>query len=361
MKKENKRLLFVTYQKVGGGGLAIRNRNIDIYKRILGENNVKVYFIPNHPKNMRMLYYRLRYTCLGDITPDVIREIVAMAKNYDYVHIDDSNFGTLARRLKKVGYVGRIITFYHNINVLFVKRNLTERLLYLVFNRPIKLAESFSAQYSDFVLALTERDKDYILTHYCSKATVKLLPSSLPDEFADINGYTKTPVKCNQRLELLFVGSGNFYPNKNGVMWFLENILPHVNARLTLVGNKMDEVFTMPSEKLRVVGFVEDLGEYYRNADCVVEPIFEGSGMKTKTAEALMWGKYIIGTDEAFVGYEMPSASALCNTAEEFICKINELSSCGVSPYNESSRQMFLRHYSLVQSEDIIRGFLFAE
>ena len=34
-------------------------------------------------------------------------------------------------------------------------------------------------------------------------------------------------------------------------------------------------------------------------------PIFEGSGMKLKTCEALMFGKNIIGTPEAFAGYDI--------------------------------------------------------
>lgn len=37
----------------------------------------------------------------------------------------------------------------------------------------------------------------------------------------------------------------------------------------------------------------------------MVMPIFSGSGMKVKTAEALMYGKFLIGTKEAFEGYEI--------------------------------------------------------
>jgi len=37
----------------------------------------------------------------------------------------------------------------------------------------------------------------------------------------------------------------------------------------------------------------------------VILPIISGSGMKTKTAEALMYGKSIIGIKEAFEGYKM--------------------------------------------------------
>ena len=41
---------------------------------------------------------------------------------------------------------------------------------------------------------------------------------------------------------------------------------------------------------------VDCLETWYEKADVVISPIFLGSGMKTKTAEALMYGKPILGT-----------------------------------------------------------------
>lgn len=47
------------------------------------------------------------------------------------------------------------------------------------------------------------------------------------------------------------------------------------------------------------------MAEYIYNADFLIAPIFEGSGMKLKTAEALMYGKTVFGTTEAFEGYDV--------------------------------------------------------
>ena len=67
---------------------------------------------------------------------------------------------------------------------------------------------------------------------------------------------------------------------------------------------------------------LDDLGEYYRNCDVVIAPIFEGSGMKTKTTEALMWGKYIIGTNESFCGFAIDDSFSLNNTLLPYIIKL---------------------------------------
>ena len=78
---------------------------------------------------------------------------------------------------------------------------------------------------------------------------------------------------------------------------------------------------------MQVVGTVDCLETWYEKADVVISPIFLGSGMKTKTAEALMYGKPILGTKEAFEGYDTDPAKvgALCNTATEFIETIGKI------------------------------------
>jgi hypothetical protein len=80
----------------------------------------------------------------------------------------------------------------------------------------------------------------------------------------------------------------------------------------------------------------------------MVSPIFKGGGMKVKTCEALMYGKNIFGTSEAFIGYEIDydKVGALCNTKEEFIDTINNYCSTKREKFNEYSRKCFLENYS---------------
>lgn len=81
-------------------------------------------------------------------------------------------------------------------------------------------------------------------------------------------------------------------------------------------------------DNVKVIGTVEDVSEYFYRADFVIAPIFEGSGMKLKTAEALMYGKTIFGTTEAFSGYalDFDRVGGLCNTAREIHDKDQRLS-----------------------------------
>ena len=104
-------------------------------------------------------------------------------------------------------------------------------------------------------------------------------------------------------------------------------------------------LFTSLSEKVHIVGFTESLTEYYRRSRFIISPIFYGSGMKTKTAEALSYGKNIVGTTEAFEGYDIDdNCMTLCNTADEFI---HALRNDNKSAYNPYARELYEKKYSL--------------
>jgi glycosyltransferase involved in cell wall biosynthesis len=96
--------------------------------------------------------------------------------------------------------------------------------------------------------------------------------------------------------------------------------------------------------------YVEDLEDYYKKSHIVISPIFIGSGMKVKIAEALMFGKIIIGTQLSFQGYKINNADCyICNTKEEFVNKIIDLQYLLLDTdlnYSESSRKTYLDLYS---------------
>lgn len=61
-----------------------------------------------------------------------------------------------------------------------------------------------------------------------------------------------------------------------------------------------------------------------------------------------MFGKYIFGTDEAFMGYAFDDKKVgnRCNSAMEFIEQINACLQNQKSFFNEYSRSVFISHYS---------------
>jgi hypothetical protein len=70
--------------------------------------------------------------------------------------------------------------------------------------------------------------------------------------------------------------------------------------------------------------------------------------MKTKIAEALMFGKKIIGTPEAFSGYEdvADRAGKICKSADDFVSAINIAKVAFVKPFDPKLRAIYEKKYS---------------
>jgi glycosyltransferase involved in cell wall biosynthesis len=105
--------------------------------------------------------------------------------------------------------------------------------------------------------------------------------------------------------------------------------------------------------KVQVVGAVDHLADWYRNAHFVIAPIFDGSGMKTKVAEALMYGKKIIGTPEAFSGYDedVNCAGFCCATADEFVAAISRAHKEVKLSFDPELRRLYEEKYSLTAAK----------
>ena len=154
----------------------------------------------------------------------------------------------------------------------------------------------------------------------------------------------------SHRLKCLFLGS-YFTPNNEGIIWFMRNVAPHVEVDIRIVGKGMSKLQDEQPELLvdtKVISDAPDLNPYFQWADVMILPIFSGSGMKVKTCESLMHGKNIIGTNEAFEGYEIQEGISgwRCNTAEEFIASITDFIQHPRPHYNLKARKLYCDKYS---------------
>ena len=111
------------------------------------------------------------------------------------------------------------------------------------------------------------------------------------------------------------------------------------------------------TDKITLYSFVDDLTALYESADFVLLPIISGGGMKVKTAESLKFGKYLIGTPEAFEGYDInDDIAAVCKNKQEFVKNIREFNR--PYRYNAASRELFKRKYSFDVSLETFKNIL---
>ena len=268
-------------------------------------------------------------------------------ENASQVFIDGSNLGSISRALKKHSPGLEVITFYHNVETRFflgaLRRDRTPKALAVLLGN--YLAERAATRFSDKRICLNERDS-FVLKKFFGR-TATHISSMAIDRPVLSAGKSTSEVPHDDYT--LFVG-GNFYANLAGIEWFGIFISPHFSLPLYVVGRGYDQVrekLEIPG-KIIMVGSVDDLNEWYRKSKFIVAPIFDGSGMKTKVAEALMYGKKIVGTPEAFVGYEatLPHAGWCCRSPEDFLnaCKTAEREDS--DSVNEALIEIYEENYS---------------
>lgn len=348
------RVLFIRYKKSGGildGGEQVAEMHHNALVQLAGKDCVDTYFLHSQDKKRSLmdylrgiLYFPFNYHF--GMTPKKARLLCAKAQAYDIVFIDRSVFGIIAKKLKESDYKGRIVVFFHNIEALYFDSKISKsNPLRSVIIRCADRNDAYSCQYADKVITLNTRDDNALFERYGRHADA-LIPIAFSDKYnvtKPDEALTRTKPDC------LFIGS-NFAPNNEGLLWFVKNVLPHVDIHFKVVGKGMEQLKD-EEEALRdidVTGSVPDLTPYIIDADLMILPIFKGSGMKVKTCESLMFGKNILGTDEAFEGYDADydRIGGKCNTADEFIGKINEFIASPKPRFNTYSRQLFLGRYS---------------
>ncbi|MDD2208871.1 MAG: glycosyltransferase family 4 protein [Bacilli bacterium] len=135
-------------------------------------------------------------------------------------------------------------------------------------------------------------------------------------------------IKCssvNNVQNMLFVGLMSWYPNYNGIDYFLKNIFPKVKSKLpnvtfNIVGKNLpiDKKNSWELDNsINIKGFIENIENEYDENAIVVIPIYEGAGSNIKVLEAMKYGKTTVLSLHATRGYE----DLLCDFDNTLIAK----------------------------------------
>lgn len=342
-------ILFITPSEFTGarnGGEICSKRN---YDSLVRHGDVIVYKIQKK-SNVRSLFSAMT----GFYPPDSYFDIKKLSElieqnRIDFIFFDQSGKGKLLKILKGK-YKLTSIVFFHNCESDYNKVRFGEehRIKQKIYQYLIEKNERDSVYFGDCLVALSERDSNRIFSLYGKKVDF-IIPLSIQDTFDPTR---KTTYRMKDGYCLLFGAFGT--ANRYGYEWFVKNVSPKLKIKTVIAGRGFERFKKVWSnERVEVFGFVEDLQDLYARAACVAIPLFSGGGMKIKTAEALMYGKYILGTEEAFSGFghEVEKVGKRCNTASEFIAEINKISESDDISFNELARQIYMEKYSTESSQ----------
>lgn len=315
-------------QKAGGD--IVNLRNLELLTHVC--KDICTYEIPLTSKYQTLKGLIEGYG--GCLRKSIAKDIIATIGKSDFelVFLWSSKAGKLAELIAKTFPNIRVITFFHNVEIQYGEEELKSipSLKNRFINYIVRKNELLAVERSDALVVMNNRD-NYLLQKYYGKQADLILPLGLSDCYNKESSSVRF-ADAEKKLKLLFVGSA-FFANVRGLKWFIKQVYPYLSdVELLIVGKKMGEHFSMSQDgernaTIKVLGYIDDLEGIYEQSHIVISPIFEGGGMKTKTAEAMMYGCPIIGTAEAFEGYEIDyeKIGGICNSPKEFLDKINQL------------------------------------
>ena len=185
----DKRILFITYKNskniLEGGGQGAK-KNYDMICAEVGSENVTCYYVHDENKKAGLWDYVsgaffTLFNYYYGLTPWRVKKIVRLSQSFEEVFIDRTLFGIIAKKLKKSGYKGKIVSYFHNVEKLYFDAKLPSKLPFRgVMIHCADVNDRYSCDYSDVIVALNERDQKVIADSYGRPADY-LVPVALPD------------------------------------------------------------------------------------------------------------------------------------------------------------------------------------
>ena len=224
-----------------------------------------------------------------------VNDLVA-SENYDCIVCDFVASGV------NIGDIRRAVIFQHNVETTIFERHAQHartplhRWFFNLQARRMRAYEERMCRESLHVIAVSDIDAQrmrdmFRISHVSDVATG-----------VDVDHF-RPPAEHRPEAEFVFVGSMDWLPNVDGMVWFVKEILPLIrkrrpDCRVSIVGRKPDpKVLELASDpNIEVTGTVPDVRPYLWNSQVSILPLRIGGGTRMKVYEAMAAGLPVVST-----------------------------------------------------------------
>lgn len=130
-------------------------------------------------------------------------------------------------------------------------------------------------------------------------STVDAIKNGVDSEFFTPDASRASPFAADEQA-LVFTGAMDYWPNVDGVAWFVADMLPQLlqqwpQLRFYIVGRSpTPQVLALASERVVVTGTVPDVRPYLQHACAVVAPLRVARGIQNKILEAMAMARPVV-------------------------------------------------------------------
>jgi sugar transferase (PEP-CTERM/EpsH1 system associated) len=194
------------------------------------------------------------------------------------------------------------VLFAHNVEHVIwrrmaeVERRAWRRRLLALEARKMRRYEARACARAGLTIAVSEADRE-VLAGAAPGARIRTVPTGVDVDYFAPDGVAEVPGR------LVFTGSMDWYPNEDGIVHFVEAILPAIRREvpettLTVVGRNPSPrlLAAAAAAGVRVTGLVDDVRPHMAEAAVYVVPLRIGGGTRLKIFEALSMAKAVVST-----------------------------------------------------------------
>ncbi|MBS3944510.1 MAG: glycosyltransferase family 4 protein [Melioribacter sp.] len=254
------------------------------------------------------------------------------SNKYDIIHVTNAHMGwtiDVVRKLCKAPVVLREENFELAIMERYYKNqsNLVLKLYAFLQYRKFLSYEPQLCGKFDSCIMMSNEDRNR-LTELNPLVKAKVIPLGIDKELLEIER------EETEKFSLVHVGSLEWYPNYDGLKWFINNVFPLIvdkfkETKLYLYGGGITKNFYFHEsikDNIIVKGFVSNIWDDVKNKSLAVVPLRIGSGIRVKILEMLASGLNVITTSLGKEGIPVTDAEELliADDENEFARKIIE-------------------------------------
>lgn len=256
--------------------------------------------IKTQPKNFSLFFTKfIPYWFTPWYSPKLISKIgdMTIQKHYDIIQVEFSQLLYLTKYLPK--NTKKIFTAHDISSISFYRRisegkpSVLKKLIRYFFFLQIYFYEKKYLPKYDTIISVSQKDQQTLKKYLPNKNII-----SLENGIEKINFLKKTPSKI---IKLGYIGSFEHTPNLNAVKYFFDKIAPllekqNISYEFYLAGKNDPQFIKENFPKIINLGQIKETIDFYQKIDCLITPIFSGSGSRIKILESLSFGIPVISS-----------------------------------------------------------------
>jgi glycosyltransferase involved in cell wall biosynthesis len=261
-------------------------------------------------------------TCNAAMEEALENEVATEA--YDVIVCDFVQSAKMFRRLD----MRNVVLFQHNVESVIARRHmeqarnpLTRLFWWLQWVKMYRYEREQTTRFAG-VIAVSENDQKDFERLYGARS-VRTIPTGV-----DVEYFSPSVDSSAVPNSLVFCGSMDWLPNEDGILYFVDEILPEIAKRvpgvtLKVVGRRPTPLLQrlcQQHQNVELTGWVDDTRPHLAASRVFIVPLRIGGGTRLKIFEAMAMGMPIVSTSIGAEGLPVEDRQniMLADTAQKF-------------------------------------------